>query len=58
MSLVERHRKIIKYKQKLVKRRKTRPISKKFVGRSKVAVDKQRVNGKFVKKESKMQNSC
>jgi hypothetical protein len=50
MTMEERFRKIIKYKQKLVKRRKTRPISKKFVGRSKVAADKQRVNGKFVKK--------
>jgi hypothetical protein len=49
LTLSERSKKILKYKQKLIQRRRTCPISKKFTGRSKVANQKLRINGKFVK---------
>ena len=42
--------KILKFKEKLYKRRANKPISKVFKGRSQVANQKLRVNGKFVKK--------
>lgn len=50
-SLAVRSKKILKFKMKLLKRRKQCPISKKFSGRSKVAAQKVRVNGKFVKRQ-------
>lgn len=53
-SLSERSRKILKYKKKLFKRRMLHPISKNFSGRSKVALDKKRLNGKFAKKALKL----
>ena len=49
LSKAERLAKILRYKQKLFLRRQMTPISKKFSGRSKVASQKLRVNGKFVK---------
>jgi hypothetical protein len=49
-SLKLRMKKILAYKKKLLKRRTQKPISKKFNGRSKIASQKLRVNGKFVKK--------
>jgi hypothetical protein len=49
-SLLVRSKKILKYKLKLAQRRQKCPISKKFNGRSHVAAQKVRVNGKFVKK--------
>jgi hypothetical protein len=38
------------YKTKQIKRRQRVPISRGFTGRSQVACNKVRVNGKFVKK--------
>jgi hypothetical protein len=49
MTVSERSKKILKYKQKITMRRLRCPISKKFSGRSKIACQKVRVNGKFVK---------
>lgn len=43
--------KILKYKAKIAARRARVKVSKRFAGRSEVAVAKPRVNGKFVKKE-------
>ena len=48
-SLSERLQRIKKYKEKMSKRRASKPISKVFSGRSKVANQKLRINGKFVK---------
>jgi hypothetical protein len=45
----QRRMRVISYKKKIFARRLTKPISKKFNGRSKVAIQKLRVNGKFVK---------
>jgi len=45
----ERRAKILRYKAKIYSRRLMKPISKKFDGRSKVACQKLRINGKFVK---------
>jgi hypothetical protein len=50
-SLDMRSKKILKYKSKIQKRRTMRPISKVFKGRSQVASQKVRVNGKFVKSQ-------
>jgi hypothetical protein len=50
-SLKQRIEKIQRYKNKLRKWRSTHPVGKKFNGRSKIAVSKPRVNGRFVKKE-------
>lgn len=49
-SLSERSKRILKYKLKVVSRRSRCPISKKFTGRSRVATEKVRVNGRFVKR--------
>ncbi|CDW86090.1 UNKNOWN [Stylonychia lemnae] len=51
-SMSIRSKKILKYKLKLAQRRQKCPISKKFNGRSHVAAQKVRVNGKFVKKQT------
>jgi hypothetical protein len=48
-SLDMRSKKILKYKSKIYSRRRSNPISKVFKGRSQVASQKVRVNGKFVK---------
>jgi hypothetical protein len=45
----ERERKILKYKEKMRKRREQIKVSRKFGGRSVVAKTKHRVNGRFVK---------
>jgi hypothetical protein len=45
----ERSAKILRYKAKIIARRSIKSISKKFNGRSKIACQKLRVNGKFVK---------
>jgi hypothetical protein len=51
ISLSDRSKKILKYKSKLYKRRTVVPICKHFSGRSKIALNKNRVNGKFTKRE-------
>ena len=48
-SKIERFRKIKKYKAKVRKRRLDHPISRKFGGRSKIAFEKHRKNGRFAK---------
>jgi hypothetical protein len=49
-KLSKRRERILKYKSKIYERRnKKGPICKKFNGRSKIACNKLRVNGKFVK---------
>jgi hypothetical protein len=48
-TVAERSARILKYKAKIFSRRLKCPISKKFSGRSKVATQKLRINGKFVK---------
>ncbi|TNV79306.1 hypothetical protein FGO68_gene15323 [Halteria grandinella] len=49
-TLEERRARILHYKRKIIARRAKKPISKKFNGRSKIACQKLRINGKFVKK--------
>ena len=48
-SKIERLKKIKKYKEKVRKRRLDHPISRKFGGRSRIAFEKQRKNGRFAK---------
>ncbi|CDW88535.1 UNKNOWN [Stylonychia lemnae] len=48
-DLQERAKRILKYKTKAIKHRTLHPIMKKFNGRSKVATNKVRYNGRFVK---------
>ena len=50
LTLAQRIARVLNYKKKLCARRLNKPISKKFSGRSKIACQKLRVNGKFVKK--------
>lgn len=54
-SLRIRAKKILAYKKKQLRRRLQKPISKKFNGRSKIATQKLRVNGKFVKRDQLLQ---
>jgi hypothetical protein len=51
-TLAERSHRIMKFKNKLQKRRQSHPISKKFSGRKNVALNKFRLNGKFAKASS------
>jgi len=48
----ERTEKIIRYKKKIMKWRNKHPVSRSFNGRSKTAVNKPRVKGKFVSKSA------
>ena len=50
LTISDRSKKILNYKHNLLKRRKNVPISKKYDGRKRVACQKLRVNGRFVKK--------
>ena len=47
--LSERSKRILKYKAVIFQRRLRFPVSKRFTGRSKVALQKTRLNGKFIK---------
>eukprot|EP00347_Sterkiella_histriomuscorum_P006601 403352145 len=53
-TLSQRAKRILHYKMKQTKRRSSKPITKKFSGRSKVATQKLRINGKFVKKSEQI----
>lgn len=56
-TLIERQKRIIKYKAKLKKWRALHPLSRKFDGRRQVAFKKCRLNGKFAKATSNQQQS-
>eukprot|EP00347_Sterkiella_histriomuscorum_P010179 403377303 len=55
-TLSERSKRILKYKEKVQKRRQICKLSKKFNGRSRVATNKVRVNGRFVKAQKQITN--
>ncbi|TNV77901.1 hypothetical protein FGO68_gene11307 [Halteria grandinella] len=50
LTIADRRLRVLEFKKKIYARRISKPISKKFNGRSKVACQKLRINGKFVKK--------
>lgn len=49
LSISERSKKIMRYKHKLFIRRQKVSISRNFTGRSRVALEKKRNNGKFTR---------
>ena len=53
VNLHERHRIIVNYKKYVIKKKLRCPVNTKFGGRSRVAKEKIRVNGKFVKTTKK-----
>jgi L-2-hydroxyglutarate oxidase LhgO len=50
LSVLERRHKVMKFLEKRRQRLKKHPVKREYSGRSKIANNKPRINGKFVKK--------
>ena len=48
-TVIERQKRIRKYKEKLAKWREDHPVNRNFEGRRRIAFEKQRINGRFIK---------